>query len=242
MITVIPASSRGHTRIGWLDSRHSFSFGDYHDPSRMGFRTLRVINDDRVTPGAGFPTHSHRDMEIISIVLDGALEHKDSLGNGEVLRPGEVQVMSAGSGIRHSEFNPSQTEPAHFLQVWIMPDARGHTPRYDQAPFPAAGRAGQLVRVAGPLRASDQNAPRSSDGALMIHQDADLYLASLAAGQSLKHALRPGRAAYIHIIAGRLRVGGHTLGPGDAVQIEQEPALSLDAEAPGTEVLLFDLA
>lgn len=242
MITLIPSATRGHTRIGWLDGRHSFSFGDYHDPARMGFRALRVINDDRIAPGAGFPTHSHRDMEIISIVLDGALEHKDSLGNGEVLRPGEVQVMSAGAGIRHSEFNPSSDRPTHLLQIWIMPDARGRQPRYDQAAFPPAQREGRFVRVAGGLRASDAGAARSADGALMIHQDADVYLVRLGVGTSVSHPLRPGRGAYVHVIAGRVRLGQATLEQGDAAQIEAAPALELIGEAPGTEVLLFDLA
>lgn len=242
MITLIPSSSRGQTRIGWLDGRHSFSFGDYHDPARMGFRTLRVINDDRIAPGAGFPTHSHRDMEIISIVLDGALEHKDSLGNGEVLRPGEVQVMSAGSGIRHSEFNPARDHATHLLQIWIMPDARGHEPRYDQASFPPDQREGRFVRVAGGLRADDAGAARSADGALVIHQDADVYLARLRTGASAAHALRPGRGAYLHVIAGRVRLGEHTLAEGDAAQVEGVAGVQLTGEAPDSEILLFDLA
>ncbi|MGH7895237.1 MAG: pirin family protein, partial [Candidatus Binatia bacterium] len=173
-IVVRPAAARGHTRLDWLDSRHTFSFGDYHDPRHMQFGALRVINDDRVTPGQGFATHGHRDMEIITYVLDGALEHRDSLGTGSVIRPGEVQIMSAGTGITHSEFNHSPTEPVHFLQVWVVPAERGGAPRYDQRAFEAAETTGRLRLVV---------APDARDGALLIHQDARMLVARLAIGQ-----------------------------------------------------------
>jgi len=236
MITFYPSDSRGHTEIGWLNSRHSFSFGEYHDPARMGFRSLRVINDDRVTPGAGFGTHGHRDMEIISIVLDGALEHKDSMGHGEILRPGEVQVMSAGSGVRHSEFNPSPSAPAHFLQVWIQPEKTRITPAYGQREFPVARRRGALLRVAG-------RDGVDKDGALHINQDADLYLAALAKGEQVSHAITPGRAVWVHVARGSALVAGKTLQAGDAVSLEKESSVTLAGlDAEPADILLFDLA
>ncbi|MEZ6234363.1 MAG: pirin family protein [Phycisphaerales bacterium] len=243
MITIRHAHDRGHSDLGWLDSRHSFSFGEYRDPANMGFRSLRVINDDRVAPGAGFGTHGHRDMEIISIVLEGGLEHRDSMGNGEILRPGEVQVMSAGTGVRHSEFNASKTDPVHFLQVWIMPDRAGHPPRYQQRAFPAPDRAGRLVRVAGP-RTDGQSAgdAADSDGALAINQDAAVYLGSLKPGDSARHTLAPGRAAWVHVISGNATVSGKPLKAGDAVAIDGEPGVEITGAESGAEVLLFDLA
>lgn len=231
-MNIIKSVSRGTTDAGWLQSRHSFSFGDYHDPHRMGFRSLRVINDDIIAPGQGFPTHGHRDMEIISIVLAGALEHKDSLGSGEVLRPGEVQVMTAGRGIRHSEFNPSSNEPTHLLQVWIMPKAGGLAPAYGQRPYSTAQRQDRLTRVAG--------GPGPKDDALVINQDAHLYLANLSKAGRVTHTLAPGRAAYIHIATGRVKVDGQTLAAGDAAQIETPGEIVLTGDG-GAEVLLFDL-
>src|SRR5438552_2530700 len=176
MIQVRPAAERGQTRISWLDSRHTFSFGDYWDPRHMGYRSLRVINDDRVAPGGGFGTHPHRDMEIVTYVLDGALEHKDSLGTGSVIRPGELQRMSAGTGIRHSEFNASATEPVHLYQIWLLPEKRGQAPSYEQKPFDPAARAGRWQLVAS---------PNAAEGSLTIHQDARLFLANIATGQTV---------------------------------------------------------
>lgn len=235
MITTRPASSRGRTHIDWLDSWHSFSFGGYQDPAHMNFRALRVINDDRVAPGMGFGEHGHRDMEIISIVLEGSLKHQDSLGHGEVLPPGEVQVMTAGKGIRHSEFNPSADLPVHFLQVWIMPEAQGLPPAYGQRSFPAAARANQLRRVAGKVGVE-------TDGALKINQDADLFLANLNPSGQVQHTLRPGRAAYIHIATGSVNVNGQDLSEGDGAAIENETVVTLKGVATASEVLVFDLA
>src|SRR5215471_7408794 len=193
MITVRRAGERGIANHGWLDSRHSFSFGHYYDPKHMGFGPLRVINEDRVQPGGGFDTHGHRDMEIISYVLEGALAHKDSIGTGSVIRPGDVQVMSAGTGIRHSEFNHSKTEPVHFLQIWIVPDREGIAPRYDQKRFPDEEKRGRL-RLVG---SSD-----GRDGSIVIHQDAELRAAILAAGEGATSALRAGRRAWLQVARG----------------------------------------
>lgn len=230
-----PAHQRGQTEIGWLHSRHSFSFGDYYDPKFMGFRRLRVINDDTVDPGQGFGAHSHRDMEIISLVLAGALEHRDSLGHGEILRPGEVQVMSAGRGIRHSEFNPSPDTPVHFLQIWIEPRASGLNPAYAQKPFPRDHRLGKLQRVAGPPTSTS-----GDDDALIIQQDAHLYLAALRPGDSVTHALPPDRAAYVHVATGHATVMGQDLHPGDGLMTSQPADITLAAH-DDAEVLLFDL-
>lgn len=229
------AGDRGLTDIGWLRSRHTFSFGEYYDPRHMGFRGLRVINDDVVAPGTGFGTHGHRDMEIISIVLDGELEHKDSLGHGAVLKPGEVQVMSAGTGIRHSEFNPSAARPAHFLQVWIQPRATGLAPAYGQRAFPASERANAFRRVAG-------GGTPTGDGALPINADADVLLGSLNAGAAAEHALKPGRGAWLHVVRGSATVGGQRLAAGDAVSIEGGGLVRATAGDGGAELLLFDLA
>lgn len=201
----------------------------------MNFRSLRVINDDRVAPGMGFGEHGHRDMEIISIVLEGSLKHQDSLGHGEVLTPGEVQVMTAGKGIRHSEFNPAADLPVHFLQVWIVPEAQGLPPAYGQRSFPAAARVNQLRRVAGKVGAE-------TDGALKINQDADLFLASLTPVGQVQHNLRPGRAAYIHVATGKINVNGQELSEGDGAAIENETVVTLKGVAPASEVLVFDLA
>jgi redox-sensitive bicupin YhaK (pirin superfamily) len=243
MITLRKATDRGATSIGWLESKHSFSFGEYRaplsDPFGFGFRSLRVLNDDIVAPGQGFGTHGHRDMEIISIVLSGALEHRDSLGHGAVLPPGEVQVMSAGSGIQHSEFNHSKTESAHFLQVWILPDARGHAPGYGQRAFSAAARANRLVRVAGGGIAGGAG----NDEALPIHQDAHLYVATLDRAATVRHTIAAGRAAYVHVATGSVTLNGHALTAGDGAAIENEEEVVLEGAGAGpSEVLVFDLA
>jgi redox-sensitive bicupin YhaK (pirin superfamily) len=232
MISVRRAAERGTANFGWLDSRHTFSFGDYHDPEKMGFGPLRVINEDRVSPGQGFGTHGHRDMEIISYVLEGALEHKDSIGTGSVIRPGDVQVMSAGTGIRHSEFNHSKTEPVHFLQIWVVPDREGIAPRYEQKTFPDADKRGRL-RLVG---SSD-----GRDGSVVIYQDVKLYAALLSAGEQVTHALRPGRKGWLQVARGAVVLNGHELGAGDGAAIEGEQALTVAGKTDGAEVLVFDL-
>jgi redox-sensitive bicupin YhaK (pirin superfamily) len=231
MVTVRPASERGHGRHGWLDTRHTFSFSDYYDPAHMGFRVLRVINEDRVEPGRGFGTHGHRDMEILSYVLEGSLAHRDSLGHGSALRPGEVQCMTAGTGIRHSEFNPSETEPVHFYQVWLLPERPGLEPRYDQRAFPEAERRGVSRVVAS---------PDGRDGSLVIRQDAEVSLASLAEGGSVTHELRPGRHAWLQVLRGGVRLDGVALVAGDGASASGEPSLTVLATEP-CEVMLFDL-
>ena len=232
MITVRPAEERGLANLGWLKSRHSFSFGDYRDPRHMGFGPLRVINEDRVEPGAGFDTHGHRDMEIVSYVLEGALEHKDSIGTGSVIRPGEVQRMTAGTGIRHSEFNPSQTEPVHFLQIWLLPRQDGLKPGYEQKSFPAAGKHNRLRLVVS---------PDSAAGSGLIHQDARIYDASLDEGASVTHALGKGRKAWVQVVRGSLDIEGEWLRTGDGAAIEAVDTVTLAAHDPRTEILLFDL-
>ncbi len=231
MINFRDRGTRGQTRTGWLDSRHSFSFGHYYDPAQMGFRSLRVINEDRVIPGAGFPRHGHRDMEIISYILEGALEHKDSLGNGAVIRPGDVQRMSAGTGIEHSEFNPSAAEPVHFLQIWIMPDRDGLRPGYEQKPFPLEERRGRLRLVA---------APDGQEGAIKVHQDARLYIANLASGERVSHMIENGRGAWVQVARGIAALNGTEMREGDGAAAEDEAALKLEAET-NAEILLFDL-
>ncbi len=218
--------------MGWLYSRHTFSFGDYNDPQHMGFGPLRVINEDRVSPGQGFGTHGHRDMEIISYVLEGALEHKDSIGTGSVIRPGDVQVMSAGTGIRHSEFNHSKTEPVHFLQMWIVPDREGIAPRYEQKTFADAEKRGQL-RLVG---SSD-----GRDGSIVIHQDVELFAAILDAGERATHSLRTGRKAWLQVVRGSIEANGRRLNAGDGAAAQDEAALTLDGQFDSTEILLFDL-
>ena len=231
MITIRKAAERGHSAIGWLDSWHTFSFSDYHDPEHMGFRALRVINDDRVAPGMGFGTHPHRDMEIVTYVLDGALQHKDSLGNGDVLRPGDVQYMSAGTGIRHSEFNPSPTEPVHLLQIWIQPDRGGTKPSYAQKHFPRAERLNQWRRVV------DNS---GTAGALRMGADAIVFASILEAGKRLEHSLAAGRHLWLHVATGSVTANGTRLEAGDALAVSAEAALTVTAEAE-SELLLFDL-
>lgn len=232
MLTVRKSADRGTADLGWLYSRHTFSFADYYDAAHMGFGPLRVINEDRVRPGEGFGTHGHRDMEIISYVLEGALEHKDSIGTGSVIRPGEVQVMSAGTGIRHSEFNHSKTEPVHFLQIWIVPDREDIAPRYDQKRFPDGEKRGQL-RLVG---SSD-----GRDGSIVIHQDVELFAAILHSGEKVTHPLRSGREAWLQIVRGAIEANGLRLSAGDGAAVENEPMLTVSAEADGAEFLLFDL-
>ena len=227
------AADRGVANFGWLDSRHTFSFGEYHDPKHMGFGSLRVINEDRVAPGKGFGTHAHRDMEIISYVLEGALEHKDSIGTGSVIRPGDVQIMSAGTGIRHSEFNHSATDPVHFLQIWILPDRQGITPRYEQKRFTDDDKRGHLLLIGS----SD-----GRDGSVVIHQDVSLFAALLNAGDQLAHDLSPGRRAWLQVLRGALEVNGDDLSVGDGVAVEGESRVTIHAKMPETEFLLFDLA
>jgi hypothetical protein len=232
MITHRLAAARGHTKLDWLDSRHTFSFADYHDPAHMGFRALRVINEDRVQPGMGFGTHGHRDMEIITYVLDGALEHKDSLGTGSVIQPGDGQRMSAGTGIQHSEFNPSTTAPVHFLQIWIVPTSPGLQPSYEQKAFSVEAKQGRLRLIA---------APDARDGAITVHQDVALYVASLAALQQVTHRLRPGRHAWLQVARGAVDLNGLALQAGDGAAISAEAQLDIRASA-AAELLVFDLA
>ncbi|TWT10253.1 pirin family protein [Reyranella sp. CPCC 100927] len=232
MISVRQAEDRGIANFGWLNSQHTFSFGHYHDPQHMGFGPLRVINEDRVRAGAGFDTHGHRDMEIISYVLEGALEHKDSLGTGSVIRPGDVQVMSAGTGIRHSEFNHSKDDPVHFLQIWIIPDRDGLKPRYDQKAFPADEKRGRLRLVAS---------PDGADGSVVIHQDARLYASVLDTGEQAVLELPAGRRAWVQVARGAVAVNGTALRTGDGAAVSGETSIAIAATTAGTEVLLFDL-
>jgi redox-sensitive bicupin YhaK (pirin superfamily) len=215
-----------------LDSRHTFSFANYRDPAQMGFRSLRVINEDRVIPGAGFPPHSHRDMEIISYVLKGALEHKDSLGNGTVIRPGEVQRMSAGTGIVHSEFNPSKTQPVHFLQIWITPDHTGLPPSCEQKAFPIDERRGRMRLVA---------APDGRDGAVSLHQDARLFIANLGPGEHADYEAESGRGIWLQLARGIIALNGTEMREGDGAAVEDEPAIEIEAETDA-ELLVFDVA
>jgi len=232
MIEVRRAADRGHANHGWLDSWHSFSFAEYHDPAHMGFGSLRVINDDRVAPGMGFGTHGHRDMEIVSYVLAGSLEHRDSMGNGSVIVPGDVQRMSAGRGVQHSEYNPSPTEPAHFLQIWILPKVTGIAPSYEQKVFPAAEKRGRLRLIAS---------PDGAEGSVTIVQDARLYAALVDGDEAASLALAPGRRAYVHVARGRVSANGVELEAGDAIKLTGEAAVAL-ARGAGAEVLVFDLA
>ena len=232
MITVRPANERGPSKFDWLDSRHTFSFGGYHDPKHMGFRALRVINEDRVAPGAGFPTHGHRDMEIISYVLEGALKHKDNMGNGTLIKPGEVQVMSAGKGVLHSEYNPSPAEPVHFLQIWIMPNAEGVRPGYQQKTFPDTEKQGRWRLVVS---------PDGEDGSLTLHQDARVYAALLNPGDNLPFDLPAGRHAWVQVARGAVEVGGKALEAGDGAAITGESRISVAAR-DHAELILFDLA
>ena len=231
MITLRTASSRGHADHGWLDSHHSFSFAGYHDPDHMGYGPLRVINEDRVQPGKGFGTHGHRDMEILSYVLDGELAHRDDMGNGSVIVPGDVQRMSAGRGVMHSEFNPSATNPVHFLQIWIEPAEHGIPASYEQAHVSADARRGRLALIA---------APAGEGGAVQIHQDARLYATLLDGDEAVTQAILPDPRTYVHVARGVVAVNGTVLHAGDAARIEGEPAVHLD-KGNGAEVLLFDL-
>lgn len=233
MIALRPAQERGSANFGWLDSRHSFSFGGYYDPSHMGFSSLRVINEDKVTPGQGFGTHGHRDMEIVSYVLSGALEHKDSIGTGSIIRPGDVQRMSAGTGIQHSEFNASQTDPVHFLQIWLLPDQTGLSPSYEQKHFSDDEKQGQL-RLVG--------SRDGRDGSVTIHQDVNLYAALLTAEQPVTHSIAAGRAAWLQVVRGGVTLNGHTLTAGDGAAISDEEQLTLQTADDAAEILLFDLA
>jgi hypothetical protein len=232
MLRVRKSEDRGYADHGWLKSFHSFSFAEYQDPRHMGFGALRVINEDRVQPGMGFGTHGHRDMEIISYVLDGALEHKDSMGNGSVIRPGNVQRMSAGTGVRHSEYNPSDRGEVHFLQIWIEPAVRGVTPGYEERHFDAAAKRGRLCLIAS---------PDGRQGSVTIHQDALVFAALLDGDESAVHAPASGRRAYVHVARGEVSVNGHALRAGDALKASGESEIRLE-RGNGAEVLLFDLA
>jgi len=232
MITLRPAAERGHVDHGWLDTFHTFSFASYRDPAHMGFRSLRVINEDRVAPGQGFGTHPHADMEILTYIVEGALEHKDSLGNGSVIRPGDVQRMSAGTGVTHSEFNGSAAAPVHLLQIWILPERRGIEPSYEEKHFAREERQGVLRLLAS----SD-----GRDGSVTIHQDVGIHGSVLESGQEVAHDLQPGRHAWLQVIAGRISVNGVAMGPGDGAAASDEERLVLAAGATA-ELLLFDLA
>jgi redox-sensitive bicupin YhaK (pirin superfamily) len=232
MIVRRPGADRGRTELDWLASWHSFSFGDYFDRAQMGFRSLRVLNEDRVAPGAGFGMHPHRDMEILTWVLSGALEHRDSLGNGSVIRPGQIQRMTAGTGILHSEYNPSPADPVHLLQIWIVPAQRGLTPAYEERTFAPADFAGRLRLLA---------AGDGRNGAVAIHQDADLYAVTLPPGESVTHTLRPGRSAWVQVASGAATLNGQRLLAGDGAAAQGEPELQVTAEEPA-QLLLFDLA
>ena len=226
------SEERGKANFGWLDSKHSFSFGHYYDPAHMGFGPLRVINEDRVAPGSGFPTHPHSNMEIISYVLEGALEHKDSIGTGSVIRPGDLQRMTAGSGVRHSEFNASKTEPVHFLQIWVTPEKEGLKPSYEQKSFNSEEKRGQL-RLIG--------SRDGRDGSVTIHQDVNLYATVLKAGDSVTHTISEGRGAWVQVARGTTKLNGTQLKAGDGVAVSQSGALTLEGVDDG-EVLLFDMS
>jgi len=232
MTTVRRSNQRGHADRGWLKSFHSFSFGDYYDPKNMGFRTLRVINEDWVKGGTGFGTHPHRDMEIVTYVLTGALAHQDSMGNASEIRPGDVQRMTAGSGVTHSEVNPSETETVHLLQIWLLPEAKGLTPSYEQKNFPAEEKRGRLRLVAS---------RDGRDGAVTIHQDAEIYSSLLEPGQAVTHLLAAGRHAWVQVIRGEVTVNGEALHTGDAIAVSEESQVQVTG-TEAAELLLFDLA
>ena len=232
MISVRPAEARGAANFGWLDSRHTFSFGEYRDPRHMGFGPLRVINEDRVQPGKGFGTHGHSDMEIVSYVLEGALEHKDSIGTGSVIRPGDVQRMSAGTGIRHSEFNHSQSEPVHFLQIWLLPERTGIAPGYEQKSFTPADKAGALRLILS---------RDGRDGSVRLHQDANVYASVPGKGRTVTLALPASRQAWIQVARGIVDVDGQTLKDGDGAAITHQPELAIKGLSEDAEFLLFDL-
>ena len=232
MILIRKSDDRGHANHGWLDSRFTFSFADYYDPAHIHFRTLRVMNDDRIAGGAGFPTHPHRDMDIVTYVLEGALQHRDSMGHGSVIRPGDVQYMSAGTGVTHSEFNASQTETVHLYQIWMFPDRKGHQPTYGQKHFAEADKRGKLRLVASPDGREDS---------VQIRQDNELYAALLAPGETAKHELKPGRHAYVQVARGSVTLNGKALETGDGAAISEEQSIEL-AGVQDAEVLVFDLA
>jgi hypothetical protein len=231
MLAIRKAGDRGHANHGWLDSYHTFSFGNYYDPRHMGISNLRVINDDTVEPGGGFATHGHNDMEIISYVLEGALEHKDSMGNGSVIRPGDVQRMSAGTGVSHSEYNHSMSEPVHFLQIWLQPNAMGIEPSYDQRHFPVEERRGRWVVMVS---------PDGRNGSIVTHQDALIIGALLTAGEDMEYRFDADRQGYLHLVRGQLQVGNIILRQGDGLKVEDHELLELKGIADA-EILLFDL-
>lgn len=232
MITLRPAGARGHFDFGWLDTRHTFSFGEYFDPEHTQFHALRVLNEDRVQPGKGFGTHGHRDMEILTWVLSGALEHRDSLGTHGVIRPGEAQVMSAGTGIRHSEFNASASEAVHFLQIWILPERQGLAPRYNQVAFPDPELENRLRLIAS---------PDGAEGSVKLFQDVKVFTARLDPGHEVQAAVPSGRAGFLHVAKGTVTLNGFAMSAGDAARIEGEPSLAVAAES-AAEILFFDLA
>lgn len=232
MIRIRKSDERGHFHHGWLDTYHTFSFDQYYDPNFMGFRSLRVINEDRVQPGMGFPTHPHRDMEILTYPLEGALQHRDSMGTGSIIRPGELQRMSAGTGITHSEFNASRTEPVHLLQIWLLPERKGLKPSYEQKAFPEAERRGRLRLVAS---------QDGRDGSLTVHQDVSLYAGLLEPGQKVTHRLEPSRSAWVQVARGKVHLNGSALEAGDGAAISKQQEIELGSE-DAAEILLFDLA
>ncbi len=231
-ILVRRAAERGHARYDWLDTYHTFSFDTYYDPAHMGFRSLRVINEDRVQPGKGFPLHGHRDMEIVTYVLEGSLEHRDSLDTGSIIKAGELQRMTAGTGIRHSEFNPSLTEPVHLYQIWLLPNQKGLSPSYEQKAFAEDERRGRLRLVASPNAKGDS---------LLIHQDARVYLSTLDADHMIEHQLQAGRHAWLQVLRGAVVLNGHSLGTSDGAAVSDESTIAVRATA-ASEILLFDLA
>lgn len=232
MIAIRRSEERGHANHGWLDTYHSFSFANYYDPKHMGFRALRVINEDKVSPGAGFGTHGHQDMEIITYVLEGALEHKDSIGNGAIIKPGEVQRMSAGTGITHSEYNHSKTDPVHLLQIWLLPDTKGLKPSYEQRNFEVAKTSGKLQLVA---------AKDGREGAVKVHQDVNLYAAALAKDERVSHTLQPNRHGWVQVARGAITLNSLPLNQGDGAAVSGESELTI-AATEEAEILLFDLA
>jgi len=235
MIQVRRADARGHANHGWLDTHYSFSFADYYDPRFMGFRSLRVMNEDRIKQGYGFPAHPHRDMEIITYVLEGSLEHKDSMGTGSVIRAGEVQKMSAGSGVRHSEFNPSKSEPVHLYQIWLVPEKEGIVPMYEQKAISSEEKQGRLRLVASP-QGGEEN------GAVKLYQDAEIYASELTAGETVERPLEKGRYAWLQVIRGAITLNGEQLKAGDGAAIAGEPRIEIAGKGDKNEILLFDLA
>ena len=259
MIRIRKAAERGHALYDWLDTRHTFSFDTYHDPAHMGFRSLRVMNEDRVQPGQGFGMHGHRDMEIVTYVLEGALEHRDNMGNGSVIHAGEFQRMSAGTGVQHGEFNPSKTEPVHLYQIWLLPASKGLKPSYEQRTFSEEEKQGTLLLVASPEEekqgkllqvASSEEEKRGKllpvaspeeDGSLIIHQDARIYLSTLETDQEVRHELRPGRHAWVQVLRGTVEVNGRRLAASDGAAVSEETRLLIRA-TESSEVMLFDLS